>query len=178
MKNKSVIVVSFIINIIVIIALLIGLIYFLMGGGTRLGKSGEYEIRKEEEVAIQDIENLEFDFKSDSIHLYESDNENLRIIQKSKYELGQDEVFKIERNGTTMRIIGQYKTMIRFFSIGWADSEIEIYLPKEYTKNLALYSSSGDIESNKELNNKDIKIKQTSGNITIEKLVVVLEGLR
>lgn len=173
MKNKTGIIIAIILNILIIAFFVTILIVGENGTMSILNLGmGEYEIKKEKEYDISQIQNLNIDFTSDSIYILESENEQLKIVQKARYNLKEEDMYTDTIEGNSLTIRGSRRFHIVFFGLGNTDSDIFVYLPKSYTKNLKVNLSSGRQEIQTALNLENVELTQTSGSFEIQKPII------
>ncbi|MGL5354444.1 MAG: DUF4097 family beta strand repeat-containing protein, partial [Clostridium sp.] len=127
--------------------------------------NSETTIQKDESISIDKCTNISLDFSSYNVIIYSTDDDNLRVIEKSNSTLSESEKFSYSKNDTTIAIEkGNSKRIINFFQIGGFNNELELYIPKNYNKNLDVTITSGNITIKNDLNLDKISFSQTSGN--------------
>lgn len=134
--------------------------------GFRSGKELRKEeyIRKQESMELGKIENIELDFKSSNVNVFFTEDSKLRVVQYSNGDLEEDEFFVTNQTTSSIRI--SEKSQFHFFYFGFFhQTAYDIYIPKEYEKNLKIKAVSGDIEVNESLKFADLTISTTSGDI-------------
>jgi hypothetical protein len=126
--------------------------------------NGDRKIQQTKEMSIQDAKKINIDFSSDDIAIYTTDQDDIKVVQKAYGTLKEEEKFTMEKNGDTINI-KKGENHLKFFVFGFGNfgSEIEVYIPKKYSDNLAVESSSGDIIVNDDINLKDVSFNQSSG---------------
>ncbi|MCI8481875.1 MAG: DUF4097 domain-containing protein [Clostridia bacterium] len=171
--------VGIIVLIIILISLVIGLCKVLVfalhhndwnwfttvfKGDSNMRKE-EY-IRKEQKIAIDDIEKINLDFKSSDLNVFFTEDREIRVVQYSYKDLREDEFFQVDKTSSNITISENKKPRFFIFYIGFMENFIyDVYLPKEYIGKLEIKSVSGDIEVKDHLTFKDLKIATTSGDI-------------
>ncbi len=148
-------------------------------------------VQKDENVEINGVDKVIVDFSSNNIIVKITDEDNMRIIQKSNRTLKDDEKFQVIKGNNQVTIKeGNFENLTDLWNFGNTEDLIEIYVPKNYNSDLDIETSSGDIEfeSDMKLSNvnfsassgsivskwnmdvKDINIETSSGDISIETL--------
>lgn len=139
--------------------------WFLSFGSSKELRKNEY-IRKEESIDLADIDKIELSFKSSDLNVHFTEDSKMRVVQYSTKELNEDELFKVNKTSSTINI--SEKNKIYFFYIGFIDQKAyDVYIPKEYEKNLKISLVSGDIEVDESLKFEDLTISSTSGDINM-----------
>lgn len=148
-------------------------------------------VQKDESLEIKGVNKIIVDFSSSDIIVKATDEENMRIIQKSNKTLKDDEKFQVIQGNNQITIEKRkFGNLSNTWSFGNFKEVIEIYLPKNYNSDLDIETSSGDInfDSDMILSNanfsassgdigskynlevKDFNIETSSGDISIEAL--------
>lgn len=149
-------------------------------------------VQKDENMDINNINKINVDFTSSNIVVQTTNEPNMRVVQKSTGNLKDDQKFTITKDGDEVTIkkdnLGSH---FNIFNFGNFDETIEVYIPKNYNKDLDIESSSGNIQISTEMklesvsfsassgnldlqnsiNADDINLKVSSGNISIEDLI-------
>ncbi|ADL51356.1 DUF4097 family beta strand repeat-containing protein [Clostridium cellulovorans] len=136
----------------------------------RLSLSGA-KVQKEEKVPLDKYENIRVNFSSGNVIINATDDEELKVIQKSNKQLDEEQKFTISKSGNTIEINkGQKSIGIHF---GTINERIEVYIPKKYEKNLKINCSSGDIEVETELKVQSLDVEQSSGDFISSNSILV-----
>lgn len=156
-----------------IAVLLTGALVYAMAYGHSAGKFFEAfawggnanMIQKDEKVSLDNCNKINFDFTSTDIIVQTTDDTKLRVVQSSSAKLTEDEKFTISKEGDTILVSTREK--IHIFSFGSWNEKIEIYIPKNYAKDLNIRSSSGNITFNSDITINNLTCTQSSGNLHI-----------
>lgn len=150
------------------------LLICLLVSNARLGNifSNESEhIVYEEEFDVTNIKNINLDWSSGRINIYKSESDKIKVIQKSKYELKEDELVNIDYKNETISV-KEGKKKIEFFFLGFGSisTSLDVYLPDKEFEEVYVKISSGraNVEN---LNLNKFKVKVSSGKIEIRKVI-------
>ncbi|MDD7795844.1 DUF4097 family beta strand repeat-containing protein [Clostridium sp. 'White wine YQ'] len=168
--EKKLKVISIIIWGIIAITLTGALIFGIVAGGKGnfyrmiVFHSGDRKVQQTKEMSLQDAKKVNVDFSSDDISIYTTDEDDIKVVQKAYGTLKEEEKFTMEKNGDTINI-KKGGNHLKFFIFGFGNfgSEVEVYVPKKYSGNLSVESSSGDIIVNDDINLKEVSFSQSSG---------------
>ncbi|MDF2505979.1 DUF4097 family beta strand repeat-containing protein [Clostridium sp.] len=129
-------------------------------------------VQKDENTPLDNFNKINVDFSSTDIIIQSTDEPNLRIIQKSTGKLRNEEKFTISKENDNI-IIKRSNSRVAFsiFNLGNLQERIEVYIPKNYTKNLDIQSSSGNIIFNSDINLNNISCIASSGNLRDESII-------
>ncbi|MPM43960.1 hypothetical protein SDC9_90638 [bioreactor metagenome] len=148
-------------------------------------------VQKDEKLEIKSVNKIIVDFSSSNIIVKVTDEDNMRIVQKSSKTLKDDEKFQVIQGNNQITIEKRnFGNLSNTLSFGNFKEVIEIYLPKKYNSDLDIETSSGDINfdsdiilsnanfsassgdivSKYNLQVKDFNIETSSGDISIETL--------
>lgn len=148
-------------------------------------------VQKDENLEIKSVNKIIVDFSSSDIIVKVTDEDNMRIVQKSSKTLKDDEKFQVIQGNNQITIEKRnFGNLSNTLSFGNFKEVIEIYLPKKYNSDLDIETSSGDIKfdsdiilsnanfsassgdivSKYNLDAKGINIETSSGDISIETL--------
>ncbi|MDS0528426.1 DUF4097 domain-containing protein [Clostridium sp. SHJSY1] len=160
------------------------LVYGIVNGGDMknmfrpfvISSDKNLKVQKEEEIDIKDLEKVNIDFSSSDIIIESTDEPNVKIVQKASGDLDDDEKFIINKSGNEVTIERSYEKIFKLFSFGWINESIEVYIPKNYNKNLFVHTSSGNIKCSLDEVVDNATLKATSGNIAIIKNLNVNEA--
>ncbi|SHJ76978.1 lia operon protein LiaG [Clostridium cavendishii DSM 21758] len=204
--NKNLKIINITIWVIVIIFLIGILIYGVSNGVGRGGnffsinlRNGATSVQKEEIIQLDKCDNINLDFSSDDIIISLTDDDNVKVVQKSGNKLSEDEKFTFSKDENTINIkSGNFKKVFNIFFFGSFDNKIELSIPKKYNKSLDIktnsgnievmdnlnldkfisYQSSGDFKCRKTITANDVNLKTSSGSIRPEDLVTKSYNLR
>ncbi|AGK99391.1 DUF4097 family beta strand repeat-containing protein [Clostridium pasteurianum] len=128
-------------------------------------------VQKDENISLDNFNKINVDFSSSDIIVQTTDEPNLRVIQKATSKLSEEEKFTINKENDNIIIKrGTFRSVFRIFDFG---EKIEVYIPKTYTKDLDIQSSSGNVifNSDIDLNNLSCTIGsgslQSKGNVNV-----------
>lgn len=124
----------------------------------------EKNIRKDERFSIENIENLEISLISADAYIYTTDEQEIRVVQYSNKELKQDRLYESHLSNQTLSIEGE-RSKIHFGFFINPSMIYEIFIPKEYSKNINIKTVSGDIMVEDNISNQNLTLKSTSGDI-------------
>lgn len=132
-------------------------------------EGGHFQIVKEETIPSHTIDEIMITIRSSDIQFYSTTSDDIKIIQKSRKN-NKKELFQITNTGKTLQIEDSKKLN---FCIGFCffrNSTYEIYVPKSYTGNITVNTTSGDIEFEnlEETKLTNLKLVTTSGDIDIK----------
>ena len=118
-------------------------------------------------VNTQKVVGKSIDYKSDDIIILENETNEV-VIKEYLTAKNKSAKANINQNGNELLIeSGRRKNM--FFQLGF-DNHIEVYLPKNYKKNLSIHSTSGSIKINTYFELKELTTKQSSGSLKMSQL--------
>lgn len=162
MKNNGAII--FLISLLVIIALaLVGFMIMVMNGSYK-----GFKIFKQEKNILLVDETYENKFNkisitntSSDIFIKKSNSDNYRVVIYGKKDSAEVNV-----NGDELIIKNNKKNVCIGFCFNIEKARIEVYMPSNYAKDIAIKSTSGDLEMDdfKDLN---LEMVSTSGDLTI-----------
>lgn len=172
MKNKELIIVTIVIMLLVIV----GLILFLYANLNGQYHFGNWKGKKSEQIIfdntyeVAQIEDLEIISKAGDIDLKESTDGKVRVVAYGENE--QDLEVALDE-GILIVDYSKYKYKKVFFGMNFYRSDIEIFLPKDYAKEIHLNSDYGDIQV-VDFENASIYVDADCGDITLGKVKNVL----
>ena len=130
------------------------------------GDEAEYTVK------VADTKVIKIDFVSEEVEIVMSNEEDIRIVQATSYNLKEEDRLRIKSSG---KIINIDKKKINYsfnFLDGLNKSEtITIYIPKNFNKDLEVKTVSGSINL-QDLQLEKIRCSSTSGYIKIEDLQI------
>lgn len=130
-------------------------------------------IQKDEQVSLDSCNNINLEFPSDDIILRVTDDAKLRVVQSASTKLPENQKFTISKDGDS--ILVNKREVIHIFSFGCWNEKIEVYIPKSYSKNLNIRSSSGNVNFDSDMTLADLNCTLSSGNIHIYKNITANE---
>lgn len=124
------------------------------------------KVQKQEAIPLNDCNRIILDSSSADVIISSSDDSNLKVVESSSSNLNEDEKFTFEKQGSTV-LINDRHVHIMFNLFGSLNKKIELFIPKDYDKDLELESLSGDITVNDELKLNNLRFKESSGDIKL-----------
>ena len=126
-------------------------------------------IQKDENIELNTINKINLDFSSSDIIVQTTNEPNIRAVQKSASTLTDDEKFTVANTNNELTINrGNSQKMFSIFNFGKLGEKIELYIPKNYNKDLDIRSSSGNIEFKSDISLGNINCNARSGNLVVE----------
>ncbi|EQB89867.1 lia operon protein LiaG [Clostridium punense] len=123
-------------------------------------------VQKEESLQIKGVNKIVINFSSSDIVVKATDEENMRIIQKSTKTLKDDEKFQVIQGNNQITIEKRkFGNLSNTWSFGYFKEVIEIYLPKNYNSDLDIETSSGDIKLDSDMILSNANVSASSGDI-------------
>lgn len=122
------------------------------------------KVQKQEAIPLNDCNRIILDSSSADVIISSSDDSNLKVVESSSSNLNEDEKFTFEKQGSTV-LINDRHVHIMFNLFGSLNKKIELFIPKDYDKDLELESLSGDITVNDELKLNNLRFKESSGDL-------------
>lgn len=123
-------------------------------------------VQKDESLEIKGVNKIIVDFSSSDIIVKATDEENMRIIQKSNKTLKDDEKFQVIQGNNQITIEKEkFGNLSNTWSFGNFKEVIEIYLPKNYNSDLDIETSSGDINFDSDIILSNANFSASSGDI-------------
>lgn len=169
--------------LIIVIFLTTFLIYGVISGTGQDGhflifnfRNTETAIQKEENISLDKCNDITLDFSSYDVIISSTDEDNLRVVQKSNSDLSEEEKFSFSKNDTTIAIEkGKSSRVFNLFQFGSYNDQIELFIPSKYNKNLKVNISSGNIEVKDDITLDKLTFSQTSGNFEGTKSITANE---
>lgn len=123
-------------------------------------------VQKDENLEINGVNKIVINFSSSDIIVKATDEENMRIIQKSTKTLKDDEKFQVIQGNNQITIEkGKFGNLSNTWSFGNLQEVVEVYLPKDYNSDLDIKTSSGDIKLDSDMILSNINVSASSGDI-------------
>lgn len=170
MKYRGTII-TMIVMLSIIIVLLIGILYvgITNTGSINLGSFG-FGTYKAEEIIFDKtydmglIKNIEVLSSAGDVKFEESNNSNIRVVVYGKEDGG----LKVNQEGEKLSI--DYKRHnVNLISFGGYSSEVIVYLPKDYDKEININADYGNVEVTS-LEKASIKVQEACGNVELGKI--------
>jgi lia operon protein LiaG len=127
-------------------------------------------VAQEKEFDAEGIKNIDIETIGGA-EFFKSEENEIKIIEKSVKEIDDNDKAKISQNGETLKVEGKLRMRFSFFGLGNAPTKIEIYLPEKEYNEIKVKTTSGDTNLDR-IKAKEIELKATSGDITAEELIV------
>lgn len=116
-------------------------------------------------IELENIDTLKFDLTVDEVVIEETDEKDIKIIERSNYKLEEDQKLQVKKNDNIVEIIRYEKNILsRQRNI---NRRIEVFIPKSYNKNLIISSNVGDIKINSDFKLDEFKISLDVGDVNI-----------
>lgn len=125
---------------------------------------GNVELRNTQEFEAEDIGNIEIGYSSENISIYPSGNDKI-VIKEYLRDDPQRKETRMVKKGDTLTVESGAWSSSRIGSIGIQSEKIEVYLPDTYQGSLKISATSGDVESEKNLELENLKVATSSGDI-------------
>ncbi|MDT8718356.1 DUF4097 family beta strand repeat protein [Clostridium sp. 19966] len=161
-RRIKVLIAFFSLMVIIMIAMLC---YLIINNGVSLGTS---TIQKEAKESVGNYSNINLDFTSADIKIYSTDDNQLKVVEKSSSKLTEQEKFVVLKEGNSLDIKDgdkenvSHHSFINIFNLSFGKS-IEVYIPKSYSKDLTINSTSGSIRFEEAMVLYNLKCYHTSG---------------
>lgn len=126
---------------------------------SRLSEENQYSVK------IGDVENIELSVSVDDILIEESNDEDIKIIEKSNYKLENSEKLQINQEEKNLEIVRNDRNTIG--NLNNINRRLEIYLPKDYRGSLTLENTVGDIKIHSKLNVEELNTRQKVGDLKL-----------
>lgn len=133
------------------------------GFGIRNLENESLTVQKKDSASIDEVNKIKVDFGSAYVEIISTDNSNVEVVQSANRKLRENEKFTMSKEGNTISI----KNNKLHFGFGFlnfnSNEKIEVYIPKNYNKDLSVNLASGDIDINTDLTLNDVSYTQSSG---------------
>lgn len=123
------------------------------------------KVQVDKEIDLTNINTIKVDCTSSDIVIKNSDSSNMRVVQKTNKKLANDEKCLVEQDNNEVTIQSNHNNNFGFFFFSTISDIIEIYIPKDYSKDLIIETSSGDIEFDSDINANKLSCNASSGDI-------------
>lgn len=128
----------------------------------------EKDLKKKETVSLTSIQNIEMETESIDIQVYTTNEDEMRVEAYTKDKAKEENLFEIEENENTISIKNRNsKSNICFFCFGNNITIYKVYIPRNYKENIRIQTSSGEVSILGDLNNKNVDLKSSSGDLEI-----------
>lgn len=168
MKNSTKIILI-VVCLILALSLIVILIQGILYGDTFY--EGELKLIKEELVSLESIHEIDVQDNLADIHIYSTDESNLRIVQRARRKIKEKDQFQTTIDDDVLKIKGKKKIN---FCIGFCffpSNSYDIYIPSSYQEKITLQTSSGDIVLDFSKFSQ-VRLKTVSGDIKIKNQLV------
>lgn len=168
--------VLWLIGIMIISFALSGILFIITGGVSFTENDNNYRTFDEEKTfKMENIEEINVNVTSTDLNFIPTDDNNIKVHFHGKsntIKSGGKNIVDAEINGNILNIDVDFDKEIIFgIGIGLTNNtELDIYIPKNYNKNITINSSSSDIII-KDLNINSFNCKSTSGDINLDSLI-------
>ncbi len=152
----------------VAVVALLGVLAFVLNRGFFIGsiRTGDLKLVHEQSVSADGLQNIALDFGSMEVVVFVTEEKDIRIQQFASGSIQEDEFFTVVNTNSTLDI-GQrnMKPFLGLFRINTYQM-LKLYLPKSFTNNLVISTSSGNVDFQNEIMMRNINVRMTSGNCT------------
>ena len=121
-------------------------------------------------VSLDGIDDLILNYTWDDVVFLTSETEELTLKEYMNFSPGTDDLTQITTTGSRLKLERQRMNINNWFVGINRYSRVEIYLPSGYGGELAVSTSSGNIESDITFNIKNFKAASTSGDIRLNEI--------
>jgi hypothetical protein len=168
--------ISLILLIVVMTGILITGIRF-NGGSNWVSKGGNnpswaYKNKIVREENLDGIEKINFKMDVSEIILKTTDDNKIKVIERSDKKLKNDRILNISKQGNELSFV-EPKKRFTGFGIFWSTDKkvVEIFLPKEYKEKFKLQSDVGDLYVKSDLDLNEITLESDVGKILVERAI-------
>lgn len=138
--------------------------------------NGKYTSTNEQTASLDSIDKIDLrNFGSEIITVYPTDSTELKFVQSSTTALKNEDLVSVSKEGNSLIFTKPNK--IRFFSIKFSSQKIDLYIPKDYSKDLSISMSSGKL-SMEDLSFRNLDIYLSSGSSDLKNLSAENTDLR
>lgn len=121
------------------------------------------KVQKQESTDIGNCTKIKLDFASADIVVASTDEQELKIVEKANGSMSKEEKFVISKDGDTVSVSDKGRR-VGFYFWGLNNMRrIEVYIPKNYSKDLDIKTSSGDITFDSDIKLANLNCRQESG---------------
>lgn len=165
MKSKGMIIALIILLSVLIFFLVMFLVICLRGGMSFTNFMGNKNTKVifDKTYEIENIEDIEINQDAGNITFKETQSANIQVVI---YGENENDV-TVELNNNKLSI--EHKVKTRFISFGFRTSDIIVYVPSNYGKQIKIKNNFGNSEI-LDLENATIDAKCSAGNITLGKI--------
>lgn len=123
--------------------------------------SDEDGVVVDEQVSMDNISSLKLDMSAGNVTICYSDDDSLRVVQYGK-NIPEQQILEVSKSGSTARV--KSKGGIQIFSWGInTTNNIDIYIPEDYSGDLHVGLSAGDLNITDDFSVDDLEIKVSAG---------------
>ncbi|WP_123053239.1 DUF4097 domain-containing protein [Clostridium sp. JN-1] len=155
---------------------------FLVYGISHAGSFGMFEfghiddsyiVQKSQSIQVSNCNKIGLNFPRGNVIIQTTNEPSLKVVQSSSRKLKDKDKFTIKKQGDNIQIETGAKNRAFTFSIfdfdeDTSNEKIEIYIPKDYAKDLDVNTSSGNILFSSDMKLNDINCSQGSGDFKIQ----------
>ena len=163
MKNKNWII-ALIVSLSIVVLILIVFFIVLLTNGNSLKKYFKMSVKNSSKIILDKTylsNNIEIITNNSDIDFKYSNDDNVKIVVYAEKE---DELNVSEE--TDKIVVNLKDDTKKFFGFNNIGNKIEVYIPKEYDKDITINSNLGDIET-VALDNSDVNIDIDCGDVDI-----------
>jgi len=156
---------------VLIIVLLCNVLAFFLTYGYSLFTSNNEKIVYDKTIE-EALDNITINWRSGNLNIYKAEDSNIRIVQKSNYDLKENQLVQVSTDNNTLTLTeGNYSFGFFIFGFGLRSSDVDLYLPEKTYDSITLKLTSGDITAGN-INSKNIDCNLTSGRVNISNINV------
>lgn len=112
----------------------------------------------------EDFDSINIDVIESDIYIAVSKDDYCKVVTEENEIVS----YTVKVVDNTLKIeFDDNRDWIDYFEIGWGNSKMAIYLPREFYKKIDIEGVSGDIEISADIDFKNIKVDTVSGDIMI-----------
>lgn len=133
---------------------------------------------KNDEISLGNTDKITIETTSQSIRLYRTTSDKIKVSQYGNPDAGEDELFQVSITGNDIYIYIKRKHTVEFFNfIG--EEKLVVEIPESFSGNLDALASSGSIKVEDDFTLKDVSLNTSSGsahidgNLTADKLSLI-----
>lgn len=149
----------------IIVALVVLLIVGISKGGFDMAWGLSAELRNRQTFSVEDIDTLMIDYSSDSIHIYQSDGDEI-ILEEYDTHWDESKAAVTSLNNGTLKIT-QGKRPIQIGIFIFKESYVNIYVPSYWYGDMDVSCTSGSIKAEDDWSLHSMSIKCSSGTIRL-----------
>lgn len=123
---------------------------------------GDVAERRSETIST-DIKNISIEWGIGRVDVFESDNDEIKVIQKAPTDMPESKLMKVTTSGSSLSIVDD-QTRKKFLNFSINDTQLEVYLPKKHFNEISIDGISCTIDT-PNLDVKELEIDTVSGDI-------------